>query len=104
MANPKGVRIGGRAPGVPNKKTQALLEDAEKKGLTPLEVMLRVMRYFLDKADVTEDKDERAVCMEKASEHAAKAAPYLHPKLSSIEVGGGAQPIVLEISQKDARL
>jgi hypothetical protein len=105
MPNPKGVRIGGRQKGVPNRKTQALLEEAEAKGTTPLEVMLRVMRYFLDRADVCEDKDERSMCMERASEHASKAAPYLHPKLSSIEVGNqNGMPFVIEISQKDAQL
>jgi hypothetical protein len=105
---PIGVRIGGRQKGTPNKRTAAMKEAlaaVSDEGLSPLEVMVKVMRHFLEMAENTKDPIERAVYMEKASEHAAKAAPYMHPKLASVEVGGrGGQPIQIIISPKDERL
>jgi hypothetical protein len=65
----------GRKKGVPNKKTQAVLEKIAESGLTPLEYMLKVMR------DEGEDSHRRLTA-------AQAAAPYVHAKLSSIEVSG----------------
>lgn len=69
-----GARPGsGRKPGAPNKRTAALVKAAEAGGVMPLDYMLSVMR------DASEDPDVRL--------DAAKAsAPYVHAKLSSIEV------------------
>lgn len=65
----------GRKKGVPNKKTQEVLEKIAESGLTPLEYMLQVMR------DEGEDSHRRLSA-------AQAAAPYVHAKLSSIEVSG----------------
>lgn len=70
----------GRKPGVPSKKTQArmaLAEEALEGGVTPLEVMLERMRELRERGD-EESKD-------KAANIAKDAAPYLHPRLSSVE-------------------
>lgn len=85
-----GRKTGGRQKGTPNKKTAALLERVSAEGLTPLDVMLQVMREYVEAGD-----------REMALDAAAKAAPYVHPKLSSIAAevsgpGGGAQVVRVE--------
>jgi hypothetical protein len=67
-----GKRVGaGRKPGVPNKKTAALMAEVEASGLTPLEYMLGVLR---DEQQDTQRRDWAA----------EKAAPYLHARLANI--------------------
>lgn len=72
---------GGKRPGAGRKKgsltakTQEIVAKAASQGLMPLEYMLKVLR------DETQSHDERF----KA---AINAAPYLHPKLSSVEHKG----------------
>ena len=64
----------GRKKGVPNKKTADMQERVAETGLTPLEVMLDIMRRTTD---------------ERLQLTAAQAAaPYVHAKLSSIELSG----------------
>jgi hypothetical protein len=65
----------GRKVGSLTKKTQEIVAKAASQGLMPLEYMLNVLR------DETQTHDERF----KA---AINAAPYLHPKLSSVEHKG----------------
>ena len=83
MAGKKGMEGGGgkrtnagRKPGGKNQKTVLLAKAIAEAGTTPLEYMLGIMR------------DEGA---EKAlrAEMAKAAAPYIHPKLQSIEMSGG---------------
>lgn len=69
-----GVRPGsGRKAGVRNKKTAEVLKAVEESGLTPLDYMLSVMR------DPLQEDDKRL-------DAAKSAAPYVHAKLSSIEM------------------
>lgn len=65
----------GRKAGSPNKVTAARQRAVEESGLTPLDYMLSVMR---DESAKPERRDDMA----KA------AAPYVHPKLSTIEHTG----------------
>lgn len=65
----------GRKKGGQNAKTKERLEAVCKDGLTPLEYMLQVLR------DAANDE---AVRMDAAK----AAAPYIHPKLSSVEHKG----------------
>ncbi len=76
--SPKGVRQGGRQKGTPNKASAAKAAEVAASGLTPLEWMLGVLR---DKSAPYERRDEMA----KA------AAPYIHPKLSNLQVDGKLQ-------------
>lgn len=76
MAKPKGApKSGGRQPGTPNKKTAETQAAVEASGQTPLEYMLTVMR------DVGQDEQRRLAA-------ANMAAPYVHAKLSSVELTG----------------
>lgn len=63
----------GRPKGQPNKKTQEQIQAVEAEGITPLEYMLRVLR---------DEGQDPAVRLDAAN----KAAPYVHAKLSSVEM------------------
>ena len=70
-----GKRAGaGRKKGEPNRRTVETQAMAQQTGITPLEYMLDVMRN---------SSDER---MRMAA--ATAAAPYVHAKLSSVELSG----------------
>lgn len=98
--------------------------DAAAKGITPIEVMLENMRYFHAQAqacaraeqvlanelratgaDVGEVEDAtqglRQAMLQarvQAQESAKDAAPYIHPRLQAIELGGNEEkPLVVEI-------
>jgi hypothetical protein len=73
----------GRKPGSVNKKTREIAERAVSEGITPLEVQLQTMRALWAEANNGNTLD-----LEKATEACAiakDAAPYIHPRLSSIE-------------------
>jgi hypothetical protein len=76
----KGIKGGkrpgaGRKVGVPNKTTQEQREAVKASGLSPLDYMLSVMR------DEGQDEARRLAA-------ANMAAPYVHAKLSSMELTG----------------
>lgn len=71
-----GARPGaGRKKGLPNKKTAEAQAMAQATGITPLEYLLSVMRE-----PAQEPRDRLAA--------AVAAAPYVHAKLSSMNVTG----------------
>ena len=73
MPRPRGLpKTGGRQKGIANKRTREIADVAIAQGLTPLEYMLAVLR------DETVDPERR-------DEMAKAAAPYLHPRLASVE-------------------
>lgn len=80
----KGIKTGGGSrKGRPNKATAARESAIAASGLTPLEYMLGVMR------NKRNDRDTRL-------DAAAKAAPYVHPKLASIvHKGDSKQPVIV---------
>lgn len=87
-----GKRLGaGRKKGVPNKRTAELQKKVEESGLTPLEFLLSVMRN-----DVGEPKDRMAA--------AIAAAPYVHARLSSVDLKADVQTRTLDqaIAELDA--
>lgn len=79
-----GKRAGaGRKPGSPNKASAARQAAVKASGITPLDYMLKVMR-------------NKRVDLATRLEAAGKAAPYVHPRLSSIVHKGDAkQPVVV---------
>lgn len=99
-----GRRVGaGRKKGVPNKLTATLRAKLAETGMTPLEVMYRAMNELCDaanrmKPDQYVKIDAKVMgyldLLGRAAEIASKLAPYLHPKLQSIEhKGEGGGPI-----------
>lgn len=71
-----GARPGaGRKRGSVTRKTAEIARRAAASGMTPLEVMLAAMRDAFKKKD-----------MIKAAGFAKDAAPYVHPRLSAVEI------------------
>lgn len=77
-----GARKGaGRKKGSATQRTREIADQAAKKGITPLEYLLSVMRKR------TGDPKDRLTA-------AMAAAPYIHPRLSAVEhTGDGGGPI-----------
>jgi len=63
----------GRKPGAINKSTQVIRKAVKESGLTPLDYLLSVMR------DPESEQSERV-------DAANKAAPYVHAKLTSVDI------------------
>lgn len=63
----------GRRAGSASEKTRDIANRAASEGITPLEFMLQVMR---------DESAERAERLDMAK----AAAPYIHPKLTSVEM------------------
>ncbi|WP_152045490.1 hypothetical protein [Aureimonas psammosilenae] len=70
-----GKKTGGRTKGTPNKATAKREREIARGGTTPLEYMLKVMRNPRAEG---ERRDRMAVA----------AAPYVHPKLSTMQHSG----------------
>jgi hypothetical protein len=83
---PQGIKTGGRKAGTPNKARAALTDALTKaKGTTPLEFLL----------DVMADKSHPWPLRLDAGK---AAAPYIHPKLSNVELTGkDGGPLGVEI-------
>lgn len=67
----------GRKPGSATKRTREIADKAMAEGVTPLEVMLKAMRVHVE-----------AQRWDEAAAVAKDAAPYVHPKLASVEMKG----------------
>jgi hypothetical protein len=79
-----GARPGaGRKKGSPNKRTAETQKAVEESGVTPLEYMLTIMRT--EPTVELEPKDWLAAVTLRF-EAAKAAAPYVHAKLSSVEM------------------
>lgn len=89
----------GRKPGAATRKTREIAEQATAEGITPLEVMLRAMRKFVENAEKMAGIDEAGsmTLMKEAADVAKNAAPYMHPRLTAMEVTGkGGKDLVPE--------
>lgn len=88
MTTRGGKRPGsGRKPGTSNSKSLEIAKKALTEGITPLEVMLCGMREYYDKWQSERDALLRMKYKELACESAKDAAPYIHPRLTSMSVG-----------------
>ena len=79
----QGHKTGGRIKGTRNKRTEATVGNAEASGLMPLDFMLDMLRNSEDDAD---------------RKWAAKeAAPYVHARLASVDVGNKGEALVVNL-------
>lgn len=86
VEKPEAPKKRGRPAGSVNKRTQALQEKAVRMGITPLEFMLRNMRKSIPKNATVAER----IAMEAQKLQAARdAAPYVHARLSAVQVSGG---------------
>jgi hypothetical protein len=85
----------GRKPGAATKKSREIANVAAANGIMPLEVMLNAMRaqWLVAAPDGVTVKDAEAALV--AAKLAGDAAPYIHPRLSSIE-----QKVDAEVRQR----
>ena len=92
MAAPKGhARYGGRTKGTRNKRTTELQSEIAASGLDPVKYLLQVMGD--EKADV--DRRDRA---------AVAVAPYVAPRLSSIDATVKAKTeVTVQLTEKQRR-
>ena len=93
MPRPAGIpKTGGRKEGMPNKATAAREAEIKASGATPLDFMLGVMR-----------DDSKTV--EMRLEAAAKAAPYVHPRLSSVALGNkDGEPFQMSVEDRQREI
>jgi hypothetical protein len=91
-----GARKGaGRKAGSATTKTREIANGAAAAGLTPLEYMLEVMRRDSEHEDPKVQVAREAMRFEAAK----AAAPYIHPRLASVEHSGpDGAPIGMEIT------
>ncbi len=76
---------GGSRKGIPNKATAKREAEIANSGLTPLDYMLGVLR------DSRSDKEDKHWA-------AQNAAPYVHPKLATVQLGGDKNaPLVIQV-------
>lgn len=75
----------GRPKGSANIRRQALVQKLVDEGVTPLHVMLNTMRDIWNEALKIEEFIPRVEKKMMAVGVAEKAAPFIHPKLASIE-------------------
>ncbi len=89
MPRHKGTpKTGGRRKGSFNKTTAAMREMTNRAlaaGITPMELMLDNMRYFYSQALLADDEVARIELRARAQVCAKDVAPYVHPKLATIE-------------------
>lgn len=83
MGFPKGQsgNPAGRPKGAIEKRSREIAERAAAEGITPLEVMVNIMREQWQLYE-QEKTPERAAAALAAAE---KAAPYMHPRLAAVE-------------------
>ena len=87
---------GGKRPGAGRKtgsataKTREIADKAAQSGITPLDYMLQVMWSPSDHEDIKVQIAREAMRFEAAK----AAAPYMHPRLASVEhTGANGGPI-----------
>jgi hypothetical protein len=79
----------GRPKGAATKKTREIAMRAAEEGITPLEFMLKIMRS--EPAESIEDPRLLHDILAMRFEAAKAAAPYIHPRLASVEMAGPNQ-------------
>jgi hypothetical protein len=73
-----GAREGaGRPKGATTKRSREIADRAALAGVMPLEIVLQAMRLYWEAGN-----------HDKAAAIAKDAAPYMHPRLTSVDVGG----------------
>lgn len=75
----------GRPAGVPNRRSEEFLEEAQRRGVVPVLVMFEAMEHFMAKAKRArgEAKDEALL---QAVGVAQVAAPFCHAKLRQVDI------------------
>ena len=87
----------GRKTGSLTKRTRQIAEAVATQGITPLEVMMKVMHQLYEEASNVQEEElgdkalaneARIKLLNMAATVGRHAAPYVHPRLSAIEHTG----------------
>jgi len=87
----------GRKTGSLTKRTRQIAEAVATQGITPLEVMMKVMLQLYEEAGNVQEEElgdkalaneARIKLLNMAATVGRHAAPYVHPRLSAIEHTG----------------
>ena len=79
----------GRKKNIPNKASAIREREAAASGATPCEVLLKSMRLFWSLAhENPNDKKAFEHFIRVAASIAKDVAPYIHPRLSTVELNG----------------
>jgi hypothetical protein len=84
----------GRKKNVPNRASANREREAAASGVTPLDAMLKAMRLLLALADESaNDKKQFEHYIRAAAAVAKDVAPYIHPRLSTVEQAASISPV-----------
>ena len=86
----------GRKPGTANKRTREIADKAAAEGITPLELMLCIMRDEACPEDA--DPAQKAAFHSLRFEAAKAAAPYIHPRLANVDKPIQIEPLTGSLS------
>jgi hypothetical protein len=92
------VKKRGRPPGALNKKTRAVLAQALKDGITPLEVRLKNMRRWWKltlKSEATGQMQRAEDFRQRAQDFAVAALPYFYRRLTRVRPTVDTKPTVV---------
>jgi hypothetical protein len=92
------VKKRGRPPGSLNHKTRAVLAQALKEGITPLEVRLRNMRRWYKlalKSEATGQMQRAEDFRQRALEYAVAALPNFYRRLTRVRPTVDTKPTVV---------
>jgi hypothetical protein len=90
----------GRKKNSPNKASAKREREVAASGATPLDVMLKSMRLLLALADESaNDRKQFEHFIRAAAAVAKDAAPYIHPRLSTVEQNTTGKPekVIVEV-------
>lgn len=114
MATKGGKQPGaGRPKGAINKKTQELITRATEEGISPIEVLLNDMRFYyslgemeMQQVYMMEPGKKKANAFRAAGALkdiargcARDAAPYIHPKLASLQANVHVNNVEAELAE-----
>lgn len=95
MANGHGgARAGaGKKKGSQSRRSEEAMLLAEEKGVDPVEMLLDLTKWAYEQFQQSRTKDNA----DMVKDYAKECAPYVRPKLSSIEASGpDGGPIIVE--------
>ena len=98
-------RGAGRPVGSLNRATREIADRAAAEGVTPLEVQLTAMREFWQRAHANGEMDVNLA--EKACQIARDCAPFVHPRLASVEAridAVGRVEVGIDLIRQEERL
>jgi hypothetical protein len=88
----------GRKKNVPNRASANRERAAAASGATPLDVMLKSMRLFSALADESANDKKQFEHYKRAAAAVAKDfAPYIHPRLSTVDQAQGAVTTTIRV-------